>query len=307
MMQRRPLGNTKLRVTPLCSGGAVLASMPATFGYDVPEARAVQTVRRVLRGPLNFLDTSAGYGGGESERRIGIAIREEGGLPPGFVLATKIDPDPITNDFSGDQALRSVEESMGRLGLDTLPLVHLHDPERITFEQAMAGDGPVQALLRLQREGVVAYVGVAGGPIDLLRRLIATGAFQVVLTHNRHTLVDRSAEPLLQDASEAGLGVVNAAVYGGGILAKGPENVSTYAYREASPELIDRIGRMRRLCAEAGVSLQAAALQFSLREPRIHSTVVGFSRPDRVDECVALAETPIPERLWSDLDALTPP
>jgi D-threo-aldose 1-dehydrogenase len=170
----------------------------------------------------------------------------------------------------------------------------------------MAPDGPVEALLGLQREGVIAHVGVAGGPIDLLRRFVATGAFQVVLTHNRYTLVDRSAGPLIEDAGRAGVGVLNAAVYGGGILAKGPNAVSTYAYRAAGPELADRIARMERLCRDGGVSLQAAALQFSLRDRRISSTVVGLSRPERIAESVALAAIPIPETLWEELEVLAP-
>ncbi|MFZ0218084.1 MAG: aldo/keto reductase, partial [Candidatus Dormiibacterota bacterium] len=286
-MERRRLAGTDLDVTPICAGSALLANLRRVFDYDVPEARAVETVRRVLRGPLNFLDTSAGYGDGESERRIGLAIREEGGLPPGFVLQTKVDPDPLTRDFSGEQVRRSVEQSLGRLGVDRFQIVHLHDPERIAFEAAMAPDGPVEALLQLQREGVLRYVGVGGGPIELLRRFLATGAFQVVLTHNRYTLVDRSAGPLLDDAGRLGIGALNAAVYGGGILARGPAAVSTYAYRPASDDLRARIAQMEALCHETGVPLQAAALQFSLRDLRINSTVVGFSRPERIEECAA--------------------
>lgn len=303
---RRRLGATRLEVTPLCAGGAVLASMPQNFGYEVSTDRALETLRRLFRGPINFLDTSAGYGQGESERRIGTVLRELGGLPPGFVLATKADPDPATGDFSGRQVLRSVEQSLRHLGLDQLQLVHLHDPERITFEEAMAPEGPVESLLRLQREGVVQYLGVAGGPIDLMRRYAATGAFQVVLTHNRYTLVDRSAEPLLEDARRSGIGVLNAAVYGGGILAKGPAEQPKYAYRAAEADLLGRIRRMDDLCREAGISLKAAALQFSLRDPRIASTVVGISRPERVDDLVQLAEVEIPESLWAQLEALTP-
>lgn len=306
-MAPRRLGATDLEVTPICAGSAVLASMPRTFGYDVPEYRALETARRVLRGPLNFLDTSAGYGDGESERRIGIVVRELGGLPAGFVLGTKVDPDFETGDFSGAAVIRSVEDSLRRLGLEHLQLLHFHDPERISFDEAMAPDGAVPALLRLQREGVVPHLGVAGGPIDLMRRYVATGAFQVVLTHNRYTLVDRSAEPLLEEASQAGVGVINAAVFGGGVLTGSSDRAHRkYAYRPASDDLLERIGRMERVCVEAGVPLRAAALQWSLRDRRISSTVVGMSRPERIDEMLELAAVPIPGALWSDLEALVP-
>jgi len=305
-LPRRRLPGTDLHVTPVAAGGAVLASMPRAFRYEVPEERALATIRAVLRGPLNFLDTGASYGQGESERRIGIALREVGGLPPGFVLSTKVDPDPVTKDFSGAQALRSAEQSMARLGLDRLQLLHLHDPERIPFEEAMAAGGPVEAMLRLQREGVVKYLGVAGGPIELLRRFVATGAFQVVLSHNRYTLVDRSAEPLIAEAAAAGVGVLNAAVYGGGILAKGPDVLPTYAYRDVSAEVRERIERMSRLCDEAGVPLRTAALQFSVRDPRVGATVVGLSHPERIDEVVAQLRTPVPDSLWTALERELP-
>src|SRR6058998_2553005 len=107
----RPLGSTGLQVTPICIGTAPLGSMTRTFAYEVPEERALATIRAFFAGPFNFLDTAASYGDGESERRIGIVLRELGGLPPGFVLATKADRDMQTGVFTGAQMRRSVERS----------------------------------------------------------------------------------------------------------------------------------------------------------------------------------------------------
>lgn len=99
-MHLRPLGQTGLNVTALCVGTSALGSFPAQYGYEVSTEQAVATMHRVLQGPLNFIDTSNEYGnGGDSERRIGQALREAGGLPEGFVLATKVDPIVGTNDF----------------------------------------------------------------------------------------------------------------------------------------------------------------------------------------------------------------
>src|SRR5438270_1890138 len=181
----RPLGRTGLHVTPICVGCAPLADMPDTFGYGVPEEQARTVLRRVFEGPFNFLDTAAAYGDGESERRIGLVLRELGGTPPGFVVGTKADRDLATRDFSGDQVRRSVERSLRLLGLDRLQLVFLHDPEHTTFEAAMASDGPVEVLQRFKAEGIIDHLGVAGGPIDLLLRFIETGVFEAVITHNR--------------------------------------------------------------------------------------------------------------------------
>jgi D-threo-aldose 1-dehydrogenase len=303
----RPLGTTGLRVTPLCIGGGTLGSMPENFGYAVSADQGIATVRRVLDGPINFLDTSNGYSNGESERRIGAAIAEAGGLPDGFVLATKVDPDPGTGDYSGARVRRSVEESLERLGLDRIQLLYLHDPEQISFAEGIAPGGPVEALLRLRAEGVADHLGVAGGPVELMAQYLRTGAFEALITHNRWTLVDRSAGDLIDEAVQRGIAVVNAAPFGGGILSKGTTRTSAYAYREAPPPIVDRVREMERACEEYGVPLAAAALQFSTRDARITSTIAGISRPERVDETLRLAAWDIPAELWTRLEPLGAP
>src|SRR3712207_553113 len=120
---RRPLGSTGLSVSPICVGCAPLGDMPETFEYSVSKQRAFDTLRAVFESPLNFLDTAASYGDGESERRIGEVLEEIGGLPEDCVLATKADRDLRTGDFSGEQMRRSVERSLRLLGIDRLQLV----------------------------------------------------------------------------------------------------------------------------------------------------------------------------------------
>ncbi len=301
---RRLLGPTGLSVSPVCVGCAPLGNMPETFEYSVSKQRAFETLRAVFESPLNFLDTAASYGDGESERRIGEVLEEIGGLPEDCVLATKADRDLHTGDFSGEQMRRSVERSSRLLGLDRLQLVYLHDPEHETYEHMMAPGGPVEVLMGLKDEGVIEHVGVAGGPIELMIRFVETGLFEAIITHNRYTLVDRTAEPLLDIAAEHGVAALNAAPYGSGILAKGPDVYARYEYREAPHEMVEQIRRMERACREVGVPLAAAALQFSLRDPRIVSTVVGISRPERVGQTLELATHPIPDELWERLDSL---
>jgi D-threo-aldose 1-dehydrogenase len=303
-MRTRPLGSTGLAVTPLCIGTSPLASMPDTYGYATPEDAAVATVEAVLGSAVNFLDTSNGYGrDGAGERRVGAAIRRAGGLPEGFVLATKVDPDPATGDFSGARVRASLAESLERLGVDRVPLLHLHDPERISFAEATAPDGPLAALVELREQGVVDFIGVAGGPVDEMLRYVETGALDVVLNHNRYTLLDRTAEPLYAAARKGGMGVLNAAPYGGGMLAKGPARHGLYAYRR-DEALGARAAAMQAACERQGVPLAATALQFSLRSPLIDSTVVGVSSPARVDQTLALAAVAVPDELWAELDAL---
>jgi D-threo-aldose 1-dehydrogenase len=296
----RTLGSTGIEVTPVCVGTSPLGNTPMPYDtHEVPEEQAVATVRHTLESPINFLDTGNNYG--DAERRIGLVLRELGGVPDGFVLQTKVDRDMATGDFSGDRVRRSVQESLERLGLDRLGIVHLHDPENISFEEGVAPGGPLEAMRALKDEGVIAHLGVAGGPIDLMQQYIRTGAFEVVLTHNRYTLIDTSAEPLLAEAAELGVAVLNAAPFGGGVLAGRPDVQRKYAYGDASPEVLARIDALREACARHDVPLAAAALQFSMRDERVVSTVAGVSHPDRVDSLVEYANHPIPEELWKEI------
>jgi D-threo-aldose 1-dehydrogenase len=299
-----PFGPTDLRVTPLCVGCASLGDMPETFAYSVPEDSALATLRAAFGGPINFIDTAAAYGDGESERRIGLALRELGGLPAGYVLATKADRNLQTGDFSGEQIKRSIEGSLRRLGLDYLQIVYIHDPEHTTFENIMGKGGALEVLQRFQSEGVIGHLGISGGPIDMMIRYVETGAFVALETHNRYTLLNRSAGPLLDIAAARGVAVVNAAPYGSGMLAKGPDAYARYAYQDAPTALIDRTRRMAAVCAEYGVPLPAAALQFSLRDSRVTSTVVGMTRAERIAQTVELSQHAIPDELWSRLDAI---
>ena len=206
-MQTRELGRTGIRVTPLCFGTSPLANLPGLYGYDVEEGRAVATVRAALESPVRFLDTSNGYGlHGEAELRVGAALRELGGLPGDYLLATKVDPRHRSEDFSGERVRESYRESLERLGVDRVRLLHLHDPERIGYEASVAPGGPVEALRALKESGQVDLIGVAGGALRVLRALVDTGVFDVVLTHNRYTLLDGSAKLLHRDRPRARAG-----------------------------------------------------------------------------------------------------
>lgn len=301
---RRELGSTGLQVPPLCVGASSLGSMPQAFGFSVSEEQALATVRAVFDGPIPFLDTAASYGDGESERRIGIVIRERGRLPPGFVLTSKLDRDLQTGDFSADQMRRSLARSLRLLGLDRLPLVFLHDPEWTTFEAAMAPGGAVEGLLRCRDDGLCDHVGVAGGPIAMMTRYVETGLFDVVIGHNRYTLLNTAAGGFWDLCTRHGVAALNAAPYAGGLLAAGPDAYPRYVYRPASPEILARARRIAQLCTRHGVPLAAAALQFSLRDRRITSTIVGMSRPELIAETVRLAQYPIPDELWDELAAI---
>lgn len=304
-MEKIQLGRTKLAVSRICFGTSSLSSMPDTYGYEVDAERARATVRAIFDSPVNFLDTSRIYGFGRSEERIGDVIRERGGLPEGFVLSTKLDREPETGRFDAAQARRSLEQSLQALGVDRIHLLHLHDPEHAGSLAEVAGAGGALAeLFRIREEGLAEAVGLAAGDVGIMMPMLRDWDFDVLITHNRFTLVNRNAGEMIDLAAARNIAVLNAAPYAGGVLAKGSQSFRRYVYQEASGEMLDPIRRVEAICARYGVPPGAVALQFSMRDRRVASTVCGVSRPERVQETLAWAEWQISDGLWEEIDAL---
>jgi D-threo-aldose 1-dehydrogenase len=292
-------------VSPICFGASGLGDMPDTFGYSVSVERAAATVRAIFDGPANFLDTARIYGLGRSEERIGAVIRERGGLPPGFVLSTKLDRDPDSGAFDAAQARRSLEKSLKTLGLERVDLLYLHDPEHArSFAEATRDDGALGELFRIKEQGLARAVGLAAGRVDVMTPLLRNWDFDAVMTHNRLTLVNRNAAAMLDFAQSRGVAVMNAAPYASGVLAVGSHAYPRYAYQRANGAALESIRCVEAIAARYGVPLGAAALQFSLRDRRVTSTVCGISRPERVRETLEWARFPIPPALWRELASL---
>jgi D-threo-aldose 1-dehydrogenase len=148
-------------------------------------------------------------------------------------------------------------------------------------------------------------VGLAAGRVSLMMPLLRDWDFDALITHNRFTLVNRNADAMLDLAASRGIAVLNAAPYASGILAKGSSVYPRYVYQEASAAMLDPIRLIEAICARHGVPLGAAALQFSLRDPRIASTICGVTRPERIKQTLDWARFPIPEAAWAELMALS--
>ena len=304
-IQKTRLGRTDLTVSKICFGTSSLGDMPDTYGYGVSEERARATIGAIFAGPVNFLDTSRIYGFGRSEERIGDVIRERGGLPDGFVVSTKLDRDPQTNRFDASQARRSLEESLTALGLDHIDVLHLHDPEHaVSLAETTGSQGALPELFKMKEEGLVTAVGLAAGRVDIMMPLLRDWDFDALITHNRFTLTNRNANPMIDFARSRGIAVLNAAPYAGGVLAKGSSSYPRYVYQEASGEVLDPIRRIEAICSEHGIPPGAAALQFSMRDERVTSTICGVSKPERVEQTLEWARWPIPESVWNELASL---
>jgi D-threo-aldose 1-dehydrogenase len=311
--QRAGLGRTGLTVTRVGLGTAPLGGLFTEVADD--EARGV--VEAAWAAGVRLFDTAPLYGHGLAERRLGAVL---GDRPRhAFTLATKVGrllragapPDPGQNfkgvppvnpvfDFSYDGALRSVTESLERLGLDRVDVVHIHDPDD-HFDEALRGAYP--ALDRLRREGVIGAVGAGMNQAEMLARFAREADFDCFLLAGRYTLLDQVAlRELLPLCQDRGIAVMAGGVLNSGILAD-PRPGATYDYARAGQEVLRRARRLDEICRSHGVPLKAAAIQFPLGHPAITSVLLGCRSRAELAENVRMAETEVPAALWEELKA----
>lgn len=320
----RRLGRSGLAVTTLGFGGAPLGDLYARLD----EASAVATAETALAAGVTLLDTSPLYGHGLSEHRIGSALRRSG--REDVVISTKIGrvalpfagrgdgsgylgglPHGLRFDYSYDGAMRSLEQSALRLGVDRLDIVLIHDVDvwthgRDMIEQrfAEAMDGAYRALDELRAAGAVKAIGVGVNEAEMCERFARAGDFDTMLLAGRYSLLEQPAlASFMPLAQEKGIGLMLGGVFNSGILATGPIAGAKYNYRPAPPEILARVGAIEAVCARHGVPLRRAALQFPLGHPAVASLVMGAVRPEEVEDQVAELSAPIPAALWTELKA----
>ena len=224
-MKKNKIKDTGVEVTELSFGTSSLGSMPDTYGYEVPERRAQETLKRFFQGPVNILDTSRNYAMGESEKRIGIAIKENGGWPENFILSTKIDRNMDTLVLDKKRTRESIEESLKTLNVNSVDVLFLHDPEYVKdINDVTKKDGAIDELFKIKEEGLAKAVGLAMGKVDIMFPMLKNWDFDVIINHNRYTLLNREADEMYSYAHSKNISIFNAAPYAGGVLAKGPSN-----------------------------------------------------------------------------------
>ena len=271
------LGKTKVQVTRLGLGGAPLGGLYK----DIAEETATTTVRRALELGINFIDTAPLYGHGKSELRLGRALA---GCPRhSYVLATKVgrvleseDPSKVESiwfenlppfipvfDFSYDGVMRSFEESLKRLNLDRVDVLHIHDPDD-AYDEAL--QGAYRALDRLRSQGVIGAVGAGMNQWEMPARFAREANFDCFLLAGRYTLINHtSLEELLPLCLKKGISIIIGGPYNSGILATGAQPGAKFNYAEAPPELLEKVRQIEGICARYAVPLRAAALQASRR------------------------------------------
>ena len=301
-MKKNKIKNTDLEVTELSFGTSSLGSMPDTYGYEVPEERAQETLKRFFKGPVNLLDTSRNYGMGESELRIGRAIKNNSGWPNNFILSTKLDRDMNTLGFDKDRARKSLEESLNALNLDKVDILFLHDPEHTKdVSEITKKGGSMDELFKIKEEGLCRAVGLAMGKVDMMFPMLKEWDFDVIINHNRFTLLNRQANEMYDYAYKKNISIINAAPYAGGVLAKGPSNFKKITYQDVTEEKLAPAREIEKVCKKHNVEMGAAALQFSMKDERVTSTLCGVTSVQSIEKNLSWAETSIPEKFWDEI------
>ncbi len=294
----RPVGHTYLRVPPMGLGTAPLGGMYTS----VSEEQAVETVRHALEHGMSFLDTAPFYGAGRSEQYVGSALQ---GVPRDtYVLATKVGrlvraDGSIVYDFSRDGVLRSLEESLQRLKLDRVDILHIHDADN-HYREAL--DNAFPALAELRDQGAIGAVGAGMNQWAMLSDFARNADFDCFLLAGRYTLLEQGAlDEFLPLCEQKGIGVFLGGVFNSGVLASGSGPEAKYNYSDAPAEVTERVARIEAVCARHGVPLPTAALQFPLAHPAVTALLVGARSATENEANLAALEAPVAPQLWADL------
>jgi D-threo-aldose 1-dehydrogenase len=307
------LGRTELQVTRLSFGTAPIGNLFESVSDDQAEA----ALEVAWSSGIRFFDTAPLYGHGLSEQRLGRFLRSK--PRASYVLATKVgrllsadatpepgqayvDTPPVNPvfDFSYDATMRSLEESLERLGLDRVDILHIHDPDD-HYREAL--EGSYRAIDSLRSEKMIGAVSAGMNQWQMLSRFAREADFDCFLLAGRYTLLDQSAfAELMPLAAERGIAIIAAGVFNSGVLAD-PKPDARFNYRQAPVELIEKARRIAAVCSRHGVALKTAAVQFPTAHAAVATVLIGSRSAAQVAENVEGFEAPIPPQLWQELKA----
>ena len=292
-MEYRPLGKTGMRVSALSFGAS---SLGGVF-HDVDERDAIRTVRTALDLGINFIDVSPFYGLTKAETVLGRALaavpRER------YFLATKCGRYGAEDfDFSAERVTRSVDESLARLGVDYLDIIQVHDMEFGDIRQIVGETIP--ALLKVKERGKARFIGITGLPLVMFVRVVEqfpAGTVDTILSYCHYELNDISLLGVLPAMEQRGIGVISASPLGMGLLSVR----GTPKWHPAQDEVKERCRQAAEHCRAKGSSIIKLAVQYSLSEPRVATTLVGTASPENIGSNVVWAGEPIDEQLLEEV------
>ena len=318
----RTVGTTNLKLSPLGFGAAPIGNTPAPLSDDQCHA----TVIAAYEAGVRYFDTSPAYGNGLSEHLLGRGLRSIESRD--FVLSTKVGrylvPKPDAEvqpserslrmksvlDYSFDAAMRSVDQSFQRLGLNKIDMLMIHDVDIKThrseqayeqrFREAM--NGAYLALEKLRSEGTITAIGIGVHDVEPCIRFLNAGDFDAIMLSGHYTLLEQSAlETVLPLCVKKSTSLLVAGPFASGVLATGSVPGSTFKYNPASREVLAKVAHIEKICQEFGVALPAAALQFAFAHPAIASVVTGAISPDQAYANATHFRAKIPSAFWSVL------
>lgn len=313
------LGTTGLTLSQLSFGTATQGGL----FRPVPQSEATAVFGRAWDAGLRYFDTAPWYGYGQAETRIGSFLQGK----EGFVLSSKVgrilredtaphpsqlEADGVTRsfstssplnvvyDYSYDGFMRSLEDSLIRLGLDHLDIVYIHDPDvpGLSVSDVMAGGG--RALTELREQDVVGAIGAGMNGWEMPLEFAQTGAFDVFLLAGRYTLLEQDSLPFMDYCAQNGVGVVPCSVYNSGLLTK-PSPEAHYNYGRVPEDVLARALELEATCERHGVPLRAAAMQFPLAHPASVSVMTAARSVAQLDDTLNMFQADIPTALWDEL------
>ncbi len=303
------------------------ASGLGNLNRAVSDIEAQATLNAAWDSGIRYFDTSPLYGFGLSELRLGSYLRNKPRAD--YVLSTKVgrylvpprdkqyerhmwtaplDLMPVL-DYSYDGAMRALEQSHNRLGLAEIDIVYIHDVDRrnlgANFDHhfKMAIEGAYRALDELRSAGFINAIGIGVNESDVAANFMAQTDLDLVMLAGRYTLIE---QPALLDcfpmARKQGVRIVNVGVFNSGVLAKGASK-ATYDYGAVPQSVAAKVRTVERICAQFGVSMPAAAAQFSFGHPLVASVVFGMTRPQSVADTIGYLKESISDDFWRGLVA----
>jgi aryl-alcohol dehydrogenase-like predicted oxidoreductase len=295
-MHTRRLGQTELEL-PILGFGA--SSLGQEF-RSVTVGEALESVHIALDCGLTFIDTSPFYGRGMSEVLLGVALRD---VPrDSYTLCTKLGRYDLAHfDFSAKRVAESVDVSLHRLGTDHLDIMLCHDIEFVPLQQIV--DETIPALRRVQQQGKVRYIGFSGYPMKIFRAICDQTDVDCVLSYNQYTLQNTRFAEMIPYLKQKGIGIMNAGPFSARLLTnaplpswlKEPEEVKAAARRAAA------------LCSSRGADIAQLALQFSIANRDITTTIAGSANPQNIRNWARWIEEPLDQGLLREVQAIFAP
>ena len=310
-LEQRPIHGTDIKVSRLSLGTAPLGGL----FKSVAESESDSVIHEALASGINYIDTAPLYGYGVGEKRVGRGIK---GFSPAPSISTKVgrllrpgknaeydkfpDSDPnveIYFDHSPAGIRKSLEESLARLGKESIEIAYIHDADNWVRE---AIDVVYPELHKMREEGLVKAIGIGMNWCPTSVSIMKETDLNIALIAGRFTLLDQSAQAELYPLALAKkVSIIAAGVFNSGVLAN-PVEGAYYDYEIAPQEIIDKARAIAKFLEKFNVSLASAALQFPLRHPAVASVLTGAGSTAELRANIASFDATLPDELWSEME-----